>query len=43
MYILSSLLGLSMHTFTYLFVPSSGDVEGAETRQNIRLYILTLI
>ena len=32
MYILFSVLGLSMSTFSFLFVPSSGDVEGAETR-----------
>jgi len=43
MYILSSVLGVSMSTFSYLFLPLSEDVERAETRQNIRLYILTLI
>jgi len=30
MYILSSVLGVSMPTFSYLFVALSGDVEGAK-------------
>jgi len=36
MYILSSLLGLSMPTFSHFCVLLSGDVKGAETKPNIR-------